>query len=124
MVKFERSSKGGESGQELTCHYEPVVGVQSNKVLLVRVSSEAADALTFVQAPHFQVTVRGRADKLVITGELDVGDSLAVTFEQRDRLLGISQVVVVNAVICCAEQNVELAIGLEDDAAHVRFGVE
>ena len=100
------------------------MGLEADKILFILMSSEASDALSLIELPHFQVAVGAGTHKLVLAAKLDIGDGLLVALVERDGLLGIPQVIVMNRMIGRAEQHMKLAVGLEHAAAHVRFGVD
>ena len=83
-----------------------------------------ASALAFVELPHLESGVGGGREELVLAAELHVGHGLFVALEERDGLLRVAQIVVVNAVVGRAEKDVELGVGLEDHTAHVGLGVD
>ena len=104
--------------------YVAVVCLEADEVLLVDVAGVGARALALVELPHLEIAVGGGRDELVLAAELDVADGLLVALEERDGLLRVAQIVVVNAVVGRAEQHVELRVRLEHHTAHVRLGVD
>lgn len=72
-----------------------------------------------VDVPQLELTVGGSADQIVRVEEFDVRDGLLVATEHVQRLLGLSKVVIMDAVVGGSKGEVVAARRVELDAAHV-----
>ena len=80
--------------------------------------------MLLVDVPQFELAVGRGADEVGRVEELDVRDGLLVAFEDVEGLLGVPEVVVVDAVVGRPEGDVVAARGVELDAADVGLDLQ